>query len=486
MELELEKFFEKFFENNCNCTEKECSIGPNNAYKLGINKLRHIDELCNVITYPLKETTVQNYTNTIEPRLQNISYLKWSLNLYQTLIENKILHVKNNIVYLFNGKQFTWENIQGLSENVNVNVNVQKSTIDEILRFFYHTTDVDISHFIRAIKILFWYFRKSIVDNIIKDTIINFKLNVLAISVGSTNITSDYDITLYSPNVNHISFCIRVFQGTFNKMFNVDSSSVFDTNVYGSAFIQFTTGSRHAPKINDTNDTNDDTDKTNKNVMTRPFHTMIVCNKRRFYYTNFDESIIDSQRVFAVLKLIKFIEPNLTKTLDSIHVKMAIKLQKFLDRRKERMEYSEIVDLLSEYTHKTLELYTLFVSLVNYFGHETYFTRGAFIDVVVNTQICGGKGVPLDESALIDSFIENYADFIHSHNIKYLNRALGSCPTVIKQEFKSLHTASLDCVNKKCNDLYIQQGFVKLVSKILTIGTTGRLDAFLEIKKRLE
>jgi hypothetical protein len=68
-----------------------------------------------------------------------------------------------------------------------------------------------------------------------------------------------------------------------------------------------------------------------------------------------------------------------------------------------------------------------FISYVNYNGSETYLTNGAFLDVVVNNQICKkntSNMIELDFNSYLDSFIENLSDLItHYHKVKYLDRA---------------------------------------------------------------
>jgi hypothetical protein len=69
-----------------------------------------------------------------------------------------------------------------------------------------------------------------------------------------------------------------------------------------------------------------------------------------------------------------------------------------------------------------------YISFVNYNGSETYFTRGAFLQVVVNDQMCKDKDeskkIILGDDDYIDSFIENMSELmIHYHKPKYIDRA---------------------------------------------------------------
>lgn len=69
-----------------------------------------------------------------------------------------------------------------------------------------------------------------------------------------------------------------------------------------------------------------------------------------------------------------------------------------------------------------------FISIFNYFGQETYYTRGAFMHVVMSMQTCkNNKFTDIDASGYLDSFIENLADFIlHHGKQKYAKRMLSA------------------------------------------------------------
>jgi hypothetical protein len=74
-----------------------------------------------------------------------------------------------------------------------------------------------------------------------------------------------------------------------------------------------------------------------------------------------------------------------------------------------------------------------FISLINFYGTETYFTRGAFIDTVVISQMCGNKlDIQLTEVDYITSILENAGFFfIHNNKTKYIIRVLNTFKTLI-------------------------------------------------------
>jgi hypothetical protein len=497
----LERFFDTLFGNNCNCTQNECIVGPS-AYNLPFsNTLQNnlIPKLCNVITYPPSETTTTDYTMSLDPQLSSYGNLASGLSLYNFFIKRKILNIENNSVYLYNGKPFTWENVQEIQDKDSIRVR-STPVFKYILEYFYKTKEFvsPESQFTNAIKLLFWYFRKSIVDGIIKDTIINFKLNILAVSVGSTNITSDYDITLYSPSSFHISFCIRVFSNTIQQLFLDKSSIVFDTNIYGSAFIQFTTQSEYAPS-SPTKVQPQFIDNTEKSKLDQPFHTSVKCNNKKFYYIRSDDSFTHSQHTWALIKLLFQLDTQdtgvhgkdliddtdtikgdvfktLSKSLEgNLYFDTALLMYLFLKKSKLTIPYASIVNEIGKYTHQSSELYVSFVSLVNFFGHETYFTRGSFLDVVVNQQMCQTDIIPLTLSTYLDSFIENTADFIHSFKDKYSKRAQYAIDKLenkqFSKKFSDIITEFKSCKDTNCK-VYIQQQLVLLIVETLDTFTT--------------
>jgi hypothetical protein len=90
--------------------------------------------------------------------------------------------------------------------------------------------------------------------------------------------------------------------------------------------------------------------------------------------------------------------------------------------------YSDIQYILSIFdSEKMVQKFGInnSLSFTNFFGSETYYTRGAFLDVVVNQQMLKNKNaVQLDINSYLDSFIENVSDYLlHDFNFKYLKRA---------------------------------------------------------------
>lgn len=295
----------------------------------------------------------------------------------------------------------------------------------------------------KEIRELFWLFRKLVIDNLLKiiideqskaDPVIvskpdsihsiteicgpeDFK-NMKIYSVGSTEMSSDYDITLFSSNNQALSIVIEDFQSRFMSIFGEHSSTVFDTNIYGKAYIIFDCS--ELCKIN-----------------YRPI-ILEKCGyqKETFYYLkSLDNSKYKSTQV--TWGLIKYLRDLKDSFGEKIH-------NKYFDFLKKNITNDEILDIALEsliYLNNTNNTYSdlikseeefknnykdysglLFdndyISIINFYGKETYFTRGAFLDTVINSQMCNGnlskymrdfkeKDNTKSDDIIIEQFINN-------------------------------------------------------------------------------
>lgn len=273
---------------------------------------------------------------------------------------------------------------------------------------------------------MFWLLRKIIVDSILKKILIKTKRSELKVfSVGSTKLTSDYDITLYGNNNKKIKV-IKLFKKYFQAVFFDESSLVFDTNIYGKAYITFS-----------------------KNEY--PEYTIKAeCGGHNFYYLK-THSYPESQLMWSIIKYLQNFK-------DSFGDSMFNDLIKFLQTRMPKFKLLQIANLTRRYlsnvdsekinyvsliknektfiknyrSDKLLGIHD-FISVVNFYGVETYYTRGAFLDTVVNTQMCGNKQIiELKEVDLITSILENTGFFfVHNNKTKYLVRVVQTLERLI-------------------------------------------------------
>lgn len=311
-------------------------------------------------------------------------------------------------------------------------------------------------------KKLFWLLRKLIVDSIIKKLLKQNKLSrndIKVYSVGSTKLTSDYDITLYG-NTNFKVKITKSFQKIFNKYFHEDSSIVFDTNIYGKAYITF-----------DENEYVGYTDKA-------------VCGQT-FYYLKENPSP-NSQLMWGLIKYLRdlrdgFGEYIYNDLLKFMNVKLSnFKILKYADKTLIYLRNKDPNDInytslfkkeesfIDTYGENVLVGIHDFISVLNFYGTETYFTRGAFIDTVVNSQMCSNKiEIPLSEVDYITSILENAGFFfIHHNKTKYVVRVLNT--------FKLL-------MNKYDKYKSIQRKFDKLYSLLHDLETKVIKNSNIEI-----
>jgi hypothetical protein len=386
--------------------------------------------------YKNKNVTKLNLEGIDENRLIILSdYYRYLYeNAIQVFVDNDILIKKRTDTKFYilknnEKRKLTWENIK--------------------------------SHESLETRQLLWLFRKLIVDTLIKYIITKYNLTDLIIySVGSNDLTSDYDITLYGSNTSKVNM-IKQFDSLFNHIFGNKSSLVFDTNIYGKAYIEF------------------------KNPNNTFLFTQKTCGKENFYYLN--DNIIQrfeySTIIWALIKFFREIREAFGEDIyNKIYIFMRNKQEKkqntnvkttiyqivndtllYLRNQDEtKVKYELIIEneelyknqYINYYKNQYKEYHMLAygkkefenqqylpftnddkihfendnISLINFFGEETYFTRGAFLDTVVNSQICSNKNIiKLNEKDYITSIIENASFFfIHNNKTKYLQRVIKS------------------------------------------------------------
>lgn len=352
--------------------------------------------------------TPENFINKQDNNCSQIILNKIykNYNELDKLINRTIKHFNNNQLLLKSGVKyyilddnskikFNWENIKSLK-----NKNTQE---------------------------LFWLFRKLIVDGILKKILSKYNIseNSLQIySVGSTKITSDYDITLYGDNDNKV-LVIQQFQKIFKNYFVEDSSIIFDTNIYGKAYIAF--------------------NKENFGI----YGLKHSCNKPFYYLSETPNS--NSQLLWGLIKYFKDIKEGLGEEIFINiyeHMNSVIKNTKIIEnsykslitlinKDTEKVNYVTLMKnenkFLNYYSDKLLGIHDL-ISAINFYGMETYFTRGAFLDTVVNAQMCGNKNIILNlpEIDYITSILENSGFFfIHSNKSKYIIRVFNTFNNLI-------------------------------------------------------
>jgi hypothetical protein len=205
-----------------------------------------------------------------------------------------------------------------------------------------------------------------------------------AVALGSSSITSDYDINLLSDNPMINSEIIKNFNILFFYYFGKNSSSVFDTNIYGIGFL-------------------------NKKKYIIPIETRI-------------------QSVIAFVKLVYIEEKYGINTRDDFSIKNKRFSSLYLDAHDFYMskikgkgddKYIATLALIQEVLGDGNDLSTIenlsiidqekvqsLISLANMFANETYFTQGSFLHVVSILQ--SEESIELSETDYINSMFENF------------------------------------------------------------------------------
>jgi hypothetical protein len=303
-----------------------------------------------------------------------------------------------------------------------------------------------------SIKKLLWLLRKCIIDLLLKKIIFKLNLdkkeNFKIYSVGSNNLSSDYDITLYGDTVDK-GKVITLFEEEFKNIFYEHSSIVFDTNIYGKSFISF-----------EKNDLSEE----------------LVCNNNQTIYV-LKETSKHSQIVWALVKYFQDIRNSfgesifndmvnfLNKNLNIPHINIAFETRIYLNNKDtDIIQYSKLFSenfknaFLKEYKNNTLLGNTDYTSLVNFYGSETYFTRGAFLDIVVNKQMCKNK-IELQDYDYISSILENSGFFfLHNNKTKYFIRIIDTFDLLTKNsdKYKMLEFSNeYEQIKKILNDIKI-------------------------------
>jgi len=335
--------------------------------------------------------------------------------------------IKNNIL-IRSGKKFyiksnnnlnlklRWENIK-LSENFN---NSDKNETQELL----------------------WLLRKLVVDALLKKILLKYSKPGEAFcdiySVGSTNVTSDYDVSLYGDDDNKV-IIINEFQKLFKKYFTEDSSIVFDTNIYGKSYIYYGENSKFSQGIilkSDNTTPNfyymkfniENKDNSNLNPKSQLMWGIIKFLKD--LSEGFDEKIYNEYTQWLQKKLKFYIFDKATYTLKFLlnQDEEQINESSIMSKAKQigsiyntnfSKSYNDNIDILIEHD---------IIALVLFYGLETYYTRGAFLDIVVNQQMLSKQTeniIQLSDIEYITSILENAGFYlVHNTKSKYIIRVV--------------------------------------------------------------
>jgi hypothetical protein len=424
---------------------------------------------------------------------------------------------------------------------------------------------------------MFWFFRKVVVDSILKNTLQEKFLDKLddvkILSVGSNKLSSDYDITLYTNKNFYDNQMIKThFSDTLNSLLgSVDSDKLFDTNIYTTSYITF---------------------RADKKILDESYKKH-KCSDTIFYYVKYNEMTSLSENVWAFLHFYKIIyerfshdiattiwqyvynklqknaehlkllpelydkisnmysgdseifyklnciKDNVTKKSDIINknlenvkspstqrrTSLVSIMNFFIEKRTGSKTKNKKNDEESRYNMhqetrksntiatspstskpsdkiKDLKIYTTngqqiqkdddllnlpsgskisntdcellsfydTIAFINFHSKDTYFTRGAFLDIVVNCQMCQNKyeKLLLTDNDYFNSFVENISFLLsYPNSDKYISRIT-------------------DCIiNMKILDYNrkFQEQFIKYLAKIKMVQESCKRDNIVSVSE---
>jgi hypothetical protein len=147
--------------------------------------------------------------------------------IIQKFINSGLIQKVGGKYYIGKNKKLSWSNI----------INIEFIEGDDSTPLGKKVRDASKRETIRR-KWAFWLFRKAIVNSILVGYLEGVK-DTKAYSTGSNDITSDYDITLVGP-YEEVASVIKNFASIIKDEFSETSGYLFDTNLYGKSFIQYT------------------------------------------------------------------------------------------------------------------------------------------------------------------------------------------------------------------------------------------------------
>lgn len=368
-----------------------------------------------------------------------------ALKIIDLFIYYGLLNKRGNVYYLLDtNRRLSWTNIKQLKMR---HLSKLSEELKSEIRGIFGDYDI-----LLLVKCLFWYFRKAVVDSILYDIISTAEENmggdVVVMSVGSTKLSSDYDISVDS-DYNTSAYIINKFTKMIDMIFGDDSESIFDTNIYGVSFT-----------------------KRNKDKVFSEEHKCSNEDKVSIKYMKGSLDMEISQMIWGYVKLLLKMGVIL-KQDDKVYDKLYSYLDDFFDKnvlfqqalnivntyKSDVSNYKSIVSKYENYMSVNSNvgdkeyLVGNFISYVNYNGSETYLTNSAFLDVVINQQLCLNKNqIKLSKPYMyFISYLENMSDLLtHYHKTKYTlraERALLNMNKLLLEEFNKVNM-NVNIVNK--------------------------------------
>jgi hypothetical protein len=246
-------------------------------------------------------------------------------------------------------------------------------------------------------------FRKTFVDSVVSLVIKEIETcdnttdrfnKCTAVALGSSTITSDYDINLSSDNPIINSRIIKEFNEIFFKHFGKSSSVVFDTNIYGIGFL-------------------------NKKKYIIPIENRLQTDMAFVKLIYIEKTYgLDVIKEFNLsnLSFIKLYES--AKDFFEYYINGVDPENKYLEILQDIQNVLGIgndLSITNSLSYKDQEKIQSLISLANMYANETYFSQGAFLHVVSNLQ--SGENLELSASDYVNSMLENFFELLKEYGI---------------------------------------------------------------------
>jgi hypothetical protein len=347
----------------------------------------------------------------------------------------------------------------GWREAFNIGFNVLKKLWVALLKIFDFESEKDWWNFDwsnmtkeenieNGLNIIFWIFRQIAVNFLLYLFSLLFNEEFKMTAMGSSTVTSDYDISISSDNSS--ADFTRIFNYFFFRIIRQTSGIIFDTNIYAHPIVEYI-------EHKESNNCYYNYHKNFRNFLKAPkFSKAFLQQEDRIaailmYYKYFSTTLINKEGKLEYITY-KFLKKNFRKELDKAEKKYKrlkedrgfedgqitnIQFQNVMNENYENVA-GEIQDIKKKMDHKKCIVYekqndvdNIITELLNkmtelqFFGNETLLSVSAFIHVVVYLQeMCTDHVFSICRKTIINkknakfiylnSFIENLC-FMTTH-----------------------------------------------------------------------
>ncbi len=470
------------------------------------NKISNNNIINNKITKLVNSKNLLHFKKNIFTN--NIKDLQYNIKEFFSLINNNNLSENNDIIiYYIKKRKASTIQIENLIKDLNsANFSINKLKNKYVIKYnnfdyeFNFQKVIDIKD--KNIKYLLLLFvnivRLYYVDELLNIITRNLSCSEIkniykycnVVEVGSTNLTSNYDITVNG--IIYPQYIVQLFNFTFYSFWNDYSSNVFDTNIYGSTFF-ISIPYKYFPN----NYPRDlylliESEKYKKNILylnpSNDIQNIIFINQLKWLLLKIEchkiEYNIDELYVNNIILLLKNIINknassnlslnNLTKEKSvlqpnqlynhnrnnnnsNINEKLSLKIAKYeecqIEIKNKEFNYEN-----SKTNQSLIELIEV-ISKSNYYGMETYYCIGTIYHVLGYIQ--GLCEFEMNNYYYIESIIENYIDMFRYYELidynidyaiikmsKYAYRLYNALNMITSNKYSEKEDLFKDIINK--------------------------------------